>query len=125
MRLAVFLLVLLAAGTARAGCALPGGVDGIARADGHAVAYRFEPAPKVGRPFAALIRVCGPAAKLAAVDATMPAHRHGMNYKPTVSETEQGYRAEGFLLHMPGAWEFRFDLRTDAGTKSLRAPFDL
>ncbi len=41
----------------------------------------------------------------------MPAHRHGMNYKPTVISTLPGtYVAEGFLLHMPGDWRFKFRL---------------
>ncbi|MCP5370230.1 MAG: hypothetical protein H6907_00730 [Hyphomicrobiales bacterium] len=95
--------LLLAAGTSQADCALPGGADDTAAAGGLEVAYRFEPAPRVGRPFAMVLAVCGPGTELAAVDAVMPAHRHGMNYRPTVAETGPGaYRAEGFLLHMPG-----------------------
>jgi hypothetical protein len=50
----------------------------------------------------------------------MPAHRHGMNYRPTVAARGGGrYRAEGLLLHMPGAWEFRFDVRTSAGHERI------
>jgi cytochrome c peroxidase len=43
------------------------------------------------------------------VDATMPAHRHGMNYAPTVKKLGPGrWQAEGMLLHMPGRWELVF-----------------
>lgn len=46
------------------------------------------------------------------VDAHMPDHRHGMNYRPVLTATGHGtYRAEGFLFHMPGKWELTFELR--------------
>ncbi len=81
------------------------------------VAFRPDPAPiAVSKHFALDIVVCaktGAAATGIDVDAQMPAHRHGMNYRPTVAARGGGrYRAEGLLLHMPGAWEFRFDVRT-------------
>jgi hypothetical protein len=65
-------------------------------------------------PFALDIRLCNARMaelpRLSAVDAWMPAHRHGMNYKPTLTKLDWGhYRAEGLLLHMPGEWEFVFD----------------
>jgi hypothetical protein len=40
------------------------------------------------------------------VDATMPAHGHGMNIEPIISSTEDGtFLAEGLLWHMEGEWE--------------------
>lgn len=86
------------------------------------VAFRPEPSPiAVSRHFAFDIVVCAKSADPATgleVDAQMPAHRHGMNYRPTVVARGGGrYRAEGLLLHMPGAWEFRFDVRTARGTE--------
>jgi hypothetical protein len=46
------------------------------------------------------------------VDARMPEHRHGMNYRPTITATGEGrYRAEGLMLHMAGKWELVFELR--------------
>jgi hypothetical protein len=65
-------------------------------------------------PFALEIRLCdarmAELSRLTAVDAWMPAHRHGMNYKTTLAKRDWGhYRAEGLLLHMPGEWEFVFD----------------
>lgn len=46
------------------------------------------------------------------VDAQMPEHRHGMNYKATVKSEGAGrYRADGLMFHMPGRWELLFELR--------------
>ena len=43
------------------------------------------------------------------VDATMPQHGHGMNYRPTVESLGGGrFRASGLLLHMPGRWQLSF-----------------
>lgn len=65
-------------------------------------------------PFALDIQVCdarmAELPRLAQVDAWMPAHRHGMNYTPTLVKLDWAhYRAEGLLLHMPGEWEFVFE----------------
>ena len=82
----------------------------------YTVVYRTEPASiAVGRAFAVEIQICakGQAAPPTGlrVDAQMPAHRHGMNYRPTVVARGDGrFRAEGLLFHMPGRWEFIFDL---------------
>lgn len=77
----------------------------------HAVAYRTIPArPAVGEHFVVEIAVCPPSERLAA-DAHMPAHRHGMNYRPALQPLGAGrFRAEGWLFHMPGRWEFFFDV---------------
>jgi hypothetical protein len=88
------------------------------------VAFRPDPAPiAVSKHFALDVVVCaksGAAATGLVVDAQMPAHRHGMNYRPTVAARGSGrYRAEGLLLHMPGAWEFRFDVRTAQGSERV------
>ena len=53
-------------------------------------------------------------------DAWMPAHRHGMNSRPSVASLGDGrWRAEGFLFHMPGRWQFAFDVDTAAGRERL------
>jgi cytochrome c peroxidase len=75
----------------------------------------FKPEPvAVSKHFAVEVGACaksGPAPKALKVDAHMPAHRHGMNYKPQVKPLGAGrWRAEGLLFHMPGAWEFLFEL---------------
>jgi len=87
-----------------------------AESEHYTITYRTVPAAiVVGRAFAIEVNVCakGQAAVPTGlrVDAQMPAHRHGMNYRPTVVAAGDGrFRAEGLLFHMPGRWEFIFDL---------------
>jgi len=65
----------------------------------------------VGRPFALVLRLCPPAARVVRVDATMPEHRHGMNYRPSVRPLGDGrWRAEGLLWHMAGRWELAIEI---------------
>jgi hypothetical protein len=84
-----------------------------AHAAGVTVAFVPDPAPwAVSRHFALRGRVCGPA-RLLRVDADMPAHRHGMNYRPTLQWQEAGrFTAQGLMLHMPGRWRIRFEVET-------------
>ena len=52
----------------------------------------------------------------------MPEHRHGMNYRPEVTQISPGvYRAEGLLFHMPGRWDLTFDIVTGGTTQRLAA----
>jgi len=62
------------------------------------VVFRTVPAPiEVGRHFSVEAIVCAtPPAQGLRVDAQMPEHRHGMNYRPRVSASGDGrYVAEG------------------------------
>jgi len=87
--------------------------DGAAGARGTVVfAPRPWPVP-VGRLFALDIAVCAtPGAAAPAslrVDADMPAHRHGMSYRPTVTALYNGrFVAEGLMRHMSGRWRRQF-----------------
>ncbi len=85
-------------------------------------AWRVEPAPiVVGRPFVLWVSLCPAPAQLVRVDATMPEHRHGMNYRPTLHKAPDGrWRAEGLLWHMAGRWELRLDVDVDGGRHTLR-----
>ena len=78
------------------------------------VFYRWEPRElKVGQFFAAEVIACRPRTGVTriAIDATMPAHGHGMNYLPKATETAAGrYRYTGLMLHMPGRWQLTIDL---------------
>jgi len=93
------------------------------------IAYRWEPAElKVGQFFAAEVVACrllGPEPVDAiAIDATMPAHGHGMNYGPAAARTAPGhYRFTGLMLHMPGTWRITFDLIQ--GAKRTRLTHEL
>jgi hypothetical protein len=89
----------------------------------------FAPVPApitAGKFFALDIAVCprdgaGPPDALL-VDAVMPDHRHGMNYRPVVVASGAGsYRADGLMFHMPGRWDLLFDLVTSTGTERLTA----
>jgi hypothetical protein len=80
------------------------------------VAYRWDPAElKVGRFFAAEVIACRtpgtePVREIR-IDATMPAHNHGMNYRPSAAQTAPGhYRFTGLMLHMAGTWRVTIDL---------------
>ena len=75
----------------------------------------------VGRHFTIQVRLCPADAVLARVDATMPAHRHGMNYRPTIKAMGAGlWQVEGLMFHMPGAWELRLDVQAGGRTETLR-----
>jgi hypothetical protein len=125
MRLPAALLGLLLAYPARADCPLDlGRGTGLVVFSSHyMVAFRPEPARiEVGEPFSLLMNVCtknDKPAELVAVDAQMPEHRHGMNYRPTVMALGNGrYRVDGLIFHMPGRWELAIDVR--AGEESER-----
>src|SRR5262245_6333964 len=101
----------LASGTAQ-GCTPPLQGDDVRmmRSAMHAVAWWPDPAPiPLGAHFRIELAVCAADGRAAvetiAVDAEMPEHRHGMNYRPSLTPLGGGrYRAEGLLFHMPGRW---------------------
>jgi len=59
-------------------------------------------------PFDASVTLCSRSERVPTrlvVDATMPAHKHGMNYKVTaVPVDDRTYTVENLLFHMPGVW---------------------
>jgi hypothetical protein len=88
------------------------------------VALRPEPLQiEVGQPFSLIMNVCskrGESAELLSLDATMPAHKHGMNYAAKIVPGVNGrYRVEGLVFHMPGEWELVFDVRFGGETERL------
>ena len=96
-------------------CAVPDGFTRLASPEAE-IAYRWEPSDlKVGQFFAAEVIACrapGPdAVREIVLDAQMPAHGHGMNYRPTATPTGLGrFRFTGLMLHMAGTWRLTFDL---------------
>lgn len=88
------------------------------------VAYRWDPAElQVGRFFTAEVVACDTAnsepVREIKVDARMPAHGHGMNYRPVATVTAPGhYKFTGLMLHMPGTWRVTIDVLR--GTKRTR-----
>jgi len=87
--------------------------------------FKTTPSPiPVGQHFRLDFALCPIASAAAAgevrVDAHMPEHRHGMNYRPSVRSLGAGlYRAEGLMFHMPGRWELVFDVRSSDGATRL------
>lgn len=84
--------------------------------------------PPVSRHFALVGQVCAPAGQASGlrVDADMPAHRHGMNYRTTVQWSPDGqWRADGLLWHMPGRWRIVLDVQTAQGPRRLTQTVDV
>lgn len=78
--------------------------------------------------FALEVQLCDKAgisvARLQKADATMPEHRHGMNYRPAITPLGAGrFRVEGMMLHMAGRWQLAFEVR--AGDEVIRLTDDI
>jgi hypothetical protein len=99
-------LILAGLSTGAAACQLPGGTH----LSGARVAASFRTLPAqlaAHQPFVVEFLAC-PDGEVR-VDAHMPEHRHGMNYRPGMAALGGGrYLSEGWLFHMPGRWEFVF-----------------
>ena len=108
---------------------LPGGTQ--LESARYSLGYRAVPGkPAVGKHFSLELAICpkpGTAApESVRVDAHMPEHRHGMNYKAQVVAASGGrYQADGLMFHMPGRWEFIFDVRSSGRTDRLTQSFIL
>ena len=84
----------------------------------------------VADPFSVLLTVCHMGGQAyegkVKVDAHMPLHNHGMNYRPSVSSLGQGkFHLEGFVFHMPGRWQFTIGLRDGDNLDRLVLDYDL
>jgi hypothetical protein len=101
---------------------------GVERLEGkrYVLAWRAVPPIHVSEFFALEVAVCSregqPRVATLRVDAQMPEHQHGMNYRASVRpQGPDRFIVEGLLLHMPGRWEFSFDVNAGADRESLRA----
>lgn len=121
-------LLLLAAAPAAA-CRADGFGSALLKGERAVISLHLEPdPPRVDGFFSIDATVCdsaGEPARLYYVDAIMPAHGHGMNYRPEIADLGKGrYRITGMLFHMQGGWRLRFDVETKAGAERLTAPVD-
>lgn len=104
---------------------LPGSKVQAVTAKNYALVYRTQPEKiEIGKHFSVELAVCAndsvAAPDSVRVDAHMPDHRHGMNYKTTVTPIGAGrYRADGLMFHMPGRWEYIFEVRAAGATERL------
>ena len=77
--------------------------------------------------FSAIASLCnfgGVADPKFSFDATMPAHKHGMNYKPQLIELDDAtIEVKNLLFHMPGIW--RMELTVLTGSKPIRFTRDI
>lgn len=126
MKRLLVLLALLVPSAAWAECPLDlGRSSGLVVFSSHyLVAFRADPLRiEIGEPFSLLVNVCTRTDKpgeLVAVDAQMPDHKHGMNYRPTIVGLGNGrYRVDGMIFHMPGRWELSLDVRDGEESERL------
>jgi len=102
-------------------------LPGAAKVEGvqYRLAYRTEPEKVVlGRHFSMEVVICGKTGAESIeglkVDAVMPEHRHGMNYRATAKRLDAGrYRFDGLMFHMPGRWDLVFDVSGGGKTERL------
>ena len=119
--------VSLAAGA----CEPPPGFPLRAESARYAVFFRTDPAVvDVGKYFSVEAAACAkpgaPAPPGLKVDAQMPAHRHGMNSRAAVEQTGPGrFIARGLMFHMPGVWQFMFDVQGEDGAERATRDLDL
>jgi len=98
---------------------------------GLVLVFRTRPQPvRVGERFSVDAALCPRAGAASveglAIDAAMPAHRHGMNYAPVLrAGGAQAWVADGLLFHMPGRWQLSFDVRLAGRTERLAADLDV
>jgi hypothetical protein len=109
-----------AAGRLRSGLIAGPSVDITWRARPQAIA--------VGKPFSIEFEVCprsaGTVIDRLQVDAWMPEHQHGMNYRPSVTGRPTALmQANGLVFHMPGRWQLVFEMQADG--RPLRLTQDL
>ena len=106
---------------------------GVTRVEGRnaVVAFKTQPGQiKVGELFVVDASLCAKNggtldATAFKVDATMPEHRHGMNYQPSVVKKDGAYRASGLMFHMPGRWQFAFDVDMAQGRERILSDYRL
>lgn len=82
----------------------------------------------MARHFALDVQLCDrggvSVAQLTKADASMPAHKHGMNYRPTIKPLGNGrFRVDGMMFHMAGQWQLAFEVK--AGKEIIRLTHDV
>ena len=108
------LIVLLATNYGASACGFDDGT-GVALENGHLLHYRIKNPPlPLARHFAMQFQLChnGKALPLEGfkIDASMPRHGHGMNYRAEINPLGRTLvEADGLLFHMPGLWQINLE----------------
>lgn len=121
---------MLASNAARSDCGSGPGLQNLGARGGLTLGFAAQPQPiRVGQHFALLVWLCPPGdapVTLNRVDADMPAHRHGMNYRVDLTPLAPNqWRASGLMFHMPGRWRLQFDVSSSLGIERLEHEVDL
>jgi hypothetical protein len=93
--------------------------------------YRIDPSPlPIAQHFSMPFLVCRGGQPLALdsleLDALMPTHGHGMNYKANIEIQHDGLiEATGMLLHLPGPWQISVDLSNDDLARQIKIDYQL
>lgn len=131
MRILLLFLPFAAAAPALAqSCAELPGAEKV-ESDRYVVSFRTKPQKvAIGQHFMVEMVVCAksgqPAPESVRVDGFMPEHNHGMNYKAVVKAAPNGrYDAAGLLFHMPGRWDYIFEIRGGGKTDRLVSTVNL
>ena len=136
-RMLIALALVATAGVANAACP-PNDDDGTVIRKGDLL-LAFKPLLKadsvskaqripMARHFALDVQLCDKGgvsvAQLTKADASMPAHKHGMNYRPTIKPLGDGrFRVDGMMFHMAGRWQLAFEVQ--AGKEIIRLTHDV
>ncbi len=115
------MLVLLA--TSTMACEIPAGWTAMETENDsdYSVLAKLPQQPiQTGKQFSVDVMICGKSkdGDQIAIDANMPAHKHGMNYLPEVAAIDaEIHRASGLFFHMPGQWQITADLKGEKTTR--------
>ena len=99
--------------------------------DGAMLHYRIKSPPlTVAKHFSMQFLLCRGETVLAIegfkLDALMPAHGHGMNYKASINWLDNGLvEASGMLFHMPGQWRVTVNLSYDGVARLTQLDFEI
>lgn len=104
-------------GGAAIACDAPG-IRLAADTDGAPQVFALLDQVQLAQPFSVQLHVCPPQTIAGInVDAVMPAHQHGMNYVPVLTDAGGGaYEVDGLVFHMSGTWELRVDIDFPEGS---------
>jgi len=87
---------------------------------------------EVSKPTSITVTLCGDIEGVTGIelDASMPAHGHGTNYKPDISSLETSssqaqYQVDGLVMHMPGNWRWEMRVHESDGSDTLMKEFML